>query len=343
MRNRVVLITGGAGFVGSNLIKYLWDRYPNYDIAVIDSLTYAGNLDNIPQNIKDSRRFTFWHGDVRNSGLVNDLVEHSDIVVHLAASSHVARSIYDDVSFYENDVLGSQSVANAVSKHNTVERLIHFSTSEVYGTALSIPMDENHPLNPTTPYASAKAGADRLVYSYWETYGIPAIIMRSFNIYGGNQHLEKVIPRFITNALQDKPLTIHGTGKYTRDWNYVDDTCEAIDRAIHVPLDKVKGEVINVGTGEDTSINDIATLILDMLGKPQSLKVNMDCRPGQVDRHLSSTEKSFRLLGWKSKTDILHGLPKTIEWYKNNPEWWHKIEWMAKVPTKKQDGTVEYY
>jgi dTDP-glucose 4,6-dehydratase len=162
-----ILITGGAGFVGSHLCKRLWREYPDYKIVVLDALTYAGNLDNIPQECKDDcARFEFWHGDVRNNNLVDMLVAQADVVYHLAASSHVARSIFDNESFFLNDVLGTQSVANAVANHKNVERAIFMSTSEVYGSAIQIPMDEEHPLNPTTPYASAKCGADRLVYSY---------------------------------------------------------------------------------------------------------------------------------------------------------------------------------
>ncbi len=315
---KTILITGGAGFIGSHLVKRLWREHPDYKIVVIDALTYAGNLDNIPDNIKNDSRFEFWYGDVRNADLVNSLVARSDVVYHLAANSHIARSIYDNYDFFDVDVLGTQTVANAVLKNHNVERLIHISTSEVFGTALKIPMDEEHPLNPLTPYASAKAGADRLVYSYYKTYDIPAIILRSFNVYGPNQHLEKVIPRFITSASQDKPLTIHGTGEYTRDWNYVDDTCEALDRAMHVDLKTVKGEVINIGTGIDTPIISIAHEILAQMDKPESLITYMGGRPGQVDRHISSTKKSKELLGWHHKTDLYSGLGKTIEWYKMN-------------------------
>jgi len=341
---RVVLITGAAGFIGSALVRHLYAKFPDYKIVVLDALTYAGNLDNIPYHIKhDSKRFEFWQGDVRNTGLVNSLVERAEIVVHLAASSHVARSIFDNISFYENDVIGTQSMANAVANHNNVERFIHMSTSEVYGTACEIPMTEEHPLLPTNPYASAKCGADRLVYSYWKTYDIPAVIIRSFNVYGCFQHLEKVIPRFITCALQDKPLTIHGTGEYTRDWNYVEDTCDALDRVMHAPIETVKGQVINVGTGKDTSIKVIAEMILKKLNKPEFLIVHMSGRPGQLDRHISSTDKSLRLLGWKSTTNFDEGLSKTILWYQQNKEWWQKIAWMACVPTKNRDGSVEYY
>lgn len=338
-----ILVTGGAGFIGSNLVKYLFCKYSDYQIIVIDSLTYAGNLANIPNNIKDSSRFSFWYGDVRRTDLVNNLVAQSDVVVHLAAHTHVSRSIFDNISFYENDILGTQAVANAVANCNNVGRFIHISTSEVYGTALYAPMDEDHPLNPTTPYASAKVGGDRLVYSYWKTYGIPAVIVRPFNQFGKFQHLEKVIPRFITSALMDETLTIHGTGEYTRDWTYVEDLCEALDKIIHAPLEKLKGEVINIGSGRDISVIDIAYIILDVMNKPRSLITYLSDRPGQVERHIASTDKALRLLGWKATTAFEDGIRKTIEWYKQNPDWWKGLLWMRQVPTKNKDGQIEYH
>lgn len=339
-----ILITGGAGFIGSNFVKYLFDGYPDYHITVLDALTYAGNIENIPERIKSDARFSFWYGNVRNGELVDDLVSKSDVVVHFAAESHVARSIFDNTIFFKTDVLGTQVVANAVLKnYDSVERLIHISTSEVYGTASETPMTEEHPLNPTTPYAAAKAGADRLVYSYWVTYDIPGIIIRPFNNYGPNQHLEKVIPRFITSALLDEPLTVHGSGQSTRDWVYVGDVCRALDRVMHIGLDKVKGQVINIGTGKDTAISTIADMVLAKLGKPQSLITHLGDRPGQVDRHVSSTDKALKLLGWKAEIDFGSGLDETIEWYRHNREWWQKLLWMRHVPIKTKDGKVEYH
>jgi dTDP-glucose 4,6-dehydratase len=341
---KTIFITGGAGFIGSNFVRYIFENYPGYNIIVLDALTYAGNTDNIPDNIKKDSRFSFWYGNVRNGELVNELVAKSDVVFHFAAESHVARSIFDNAIFFETDVMGTQVVANAILKHQEgVERFIHISTSEVYGTAAEIPMTEEHPLNPTTPYASAKAGADRLVYSYWITYDLPAIIVRPFNNYGPNQHLEKVIPRFITSALLDEPLTIHGSGENTRDWIYVDDVCQALDKVMHTDVNKVKGEVINIGTGRDFAVKTIAEMVLNILGKPKSLLTRVGDRPGQVKRHVSSTEKSSTVLGWKAQTDFQEGLSRTIEWYKQNPGWWQKLLWMRHVPIKTRDGKIEYH
>jgi len=341
---KTILITGGAGFIGSNFVRYMFDNYPNYYIIVLDALTYAGNVENIPESIKNDSRFTFWYGNVRNGELVNELVSKSDVVVHFAAESHVARSIFDNAIFFETDVLGTQVLANAVLKNqDSVERFIHISTSEVYGTALEIPMTEEHPLNPASPYASAKVGADRLVYSYWVTYDIPTIIVRPFNNYGPNQHLEKVIPRFITSALLDEPLTVHGSGDNTRDWIYVEDLCQALDRVMHTSLDKVKGQVINIGTGRDIAIKAIAEIVLDKLGKPKTLITQTTDRYGQVMKHVSSTHKALMELGWKAETDFIQGIAKTIEWYKQNRDWWQKLLWMRHVPMKTKDGKVEYY
>jgi dTDP-glucose 4,6-dehydratase len=182
--SKTILVTGGAGFIASNFVRYILEKYTNYRVLVLDCLSYAGNPDNFNSGVMESARFSFWYGNVRNPDIVNTLVSQSDVVVHMAAETHVARSIYDNAVFFETDVLGTQVVANAVLKNRNVERFIHVSTSEVYGTALTEPMTEEHPLNAASPYASAKTGADRLVYSYYLTYGIPAIIVRPFNNYG---------------------------------------------------------------------------------------------------------------------------------------------------------------
>jgi len=223
-----ILVTGGAGFIGSNFVRMALRELPEAEVLVLDALTYAGSVENFDGGLRDEPRFSFWYGNVTNADLVHDLVAQCEVVVHFAAESHVARSIYDNSLFFVTDVLGTQTVANAVAKCSGVRLFIHISTSEVYGTALSEPMDEQHPLNPLSPYASAKAGADRLVYSYCATYGIPAVIVRPFNNYGPYQHLEKVVPRFVCSALADEPLTVHGSGRAARDWLHVDDTCRAL-------------------------------------------------------------------------------------------------------------------
>jgi dTDP-glucose 4,6-dehydratase len=341
---RTILVTGGAGFIGSNFVRHIFKKYPDYKILVLDALTYAGNLENIPSDIRDSGRFEFWYGNLNNIDLVNDLVGRSDIVVHFAAETHVARSLYLNRVFFITDVLGTQSVANAVLKHiDTVEKFVHISTSEVYGTASYRPMDEEHPLNPTTPYASAKAGADRLVFSYIKSYDIPGVIIRPFNTYGPYQHLEKVIPRFITSAILGEALTIHGNGSASRDWIYVDDTVKAIDIVIHSPLEKIKGEVFNVGTGISISVRDIAKKIIDIFGLDDTYMVFVEDRFGQVQHHISSTEKAENVLGFKAKVLFDEGLKRTIEWYKENRHFWERQLSMRRVPVKSKRGEILWY
>jgi len=341
---RKILITGGAGFIGSNFVTHLHRRHPDYQILVLDALTYAGSLDNIPPRIKSSPRFSFHHGDVRNVGLVLDLVSRVDAVIHFAAETHVARSIYDDRRFFETDVLGTQSVAGAVLKNrDRIDRFIHISTSEVYGTALERPMTEEHPLNPMTPYAAAKAGADRLVYSYHRTYAIPVVILRPFNQYGPYQHLEKVIPRFITSALMDEPLTVHGTGESMRDWLHVEDTCARIDRVLHADRDLVLGELFNLGSGLDMDILSIAEMVLEILGKPQTLISFMDDRPGQVQHHIASVSKAEQVLGIEPGRPFEEGLAQTVTWYADNRPWWERLLSMRRVPILNEGGKTEYY
>jgi len=341
---RKILITGGAGFVGTNFVNYLLERYPDYELIILDALTYAGSLDNFSTRLKESARFTFHCGDVRDIGLVLDLVRQADVVIHFAAETHVARSIYEDRRFFETDVLGTQSVANAVLKNRErIERFIHISTSEVYGTALRRPMSEEHPLNPISPYAAAKAGADRLVYSYWSTYEIPAVILRPFNQYGPYQHLEKVVPRFITSALLGEPLTIHGSGEARRDWLHVYDTCARIDLVLHADREKVIGEVFNVGSGFDLDILSIAKMILGMVGKPETLISFMGDRPGQVQHHIASTTKAEKILGMKPGRGFKEGLAQTIRWYADHRKWWERLLPMRRVPILDKNGDREYY
>ncbi|MFH0926737.1 MAG: GDP-mannose 4,6-dehydratase [bacterium] len=339
---KTILVTGGAGFIGSNFVKYILKKYSDYKVIILDALTYAGNLDNFPKCLKNNSRLVFWQGSIRNSDLVNELVSQSDIVVHLAAETHVARSIYDDTTFFETDVLGTQTIANAVVKHH-VEKFIHISSSEVYGTALASEMDEDHPLMPTTPYASAKAGADRLVYSYFISYDIPAVIVRPFNNYGPYQHLEKVIPRFITNAILNEPIIVHGDGSNSRDWLFVQDHCMAIDKIIHTNTEKIKGMVINLGTGRDINIVNIAQTILKKMPQSHSNIQFIDDRPGQVKRHTSSIQKAGHLLDWKAETGFEKGIEETIGWYTENQDWWEKLLWMRSIPIKTTNGKRTFY
>jgi dTDP-glucose 4,6-dehydratase len=256
---------------------------------------------------------------------VRDVVSEVDVIVNAAAESHVEKSISEGArEFVTTNVEGTQILLDAI-RQAPVERFILFSSSEVYGTAEYAPMDEQHPLNPRSPYAATKAGADRLAYAYYVTYGLPIVIVRPFNNYGPRQHPEKVIPRFITQALEDRELTVHGDGHASRDWLYVDDDAEAIEAVIAAPLEDVAGEVLNVATGVDLPVTDIADAVLDALGKPRSLKTFVTERPGQVDRHIGSTEKMERLTGWRARTTFEEGLARTIAWYRENEAWWRGL------------------
>ncbi len=284
---KTVLVTGGAGFIGSNFVSYIRQKHPAYRLLVVDALTYAG-LPNFDQFQCDSAHLVFYHGNVCDAHLMDRLVGLSDVVVHFAAETHVTRSIYDDRVFFETDVLGTQTLATAVVRHRRhIERFIHISTSEVYGTAEIEPMTETHPLNATNPYAAAKAGADRLVYAYWRTYGIPVVIVRPFNNYGPRQHPEKVIPNFVICALANEPLTVHGSGAAARDWVHVSDHCEALDRILHSELATVVGQAINVGTGVATDVHSLAEKILDLMPGSRSRIEHIQDRPGQVAKHIA--------------------------------------------------------
>jgi len=324
-----VLVTGGAGFISSNVVRHLLAATP-HEVVSLDALTYAGNLENL-EEVLSHERLSFVHGDIRDAELVQRVVAETDVIVNAAAESHVQKSISDGASeFVTTNVEGTQILLDAM-RMTPVERFILISSSEVYGTALGDSMDEEHPLNPRSPYAATKAGADRLAYSYYVTYGLPIVILRPFNNYGPRQHPEKVLPRFITSALLDEPLTVHGDGHATRDWLYVDDDAEAMEAAIEAPLDLVAGEVINVATGVDISVAEIADLVLETLGKPESLKMSVPERPGQVDRHIGSTEKAKRLLGWEARTSFEEGLAQTVAWYRENEAWWRGIHDRART------------
>ena len=342
---RTWLITGGAGFIGSNFVHFLYQRYPDDRILALDLLTYAGSVDNLPVAFsRNDGRLEFHYGDVRNAPLVDALVSQCDVVVHFAAETHVTRSIYDNYHFFETDVLGTQVVANAVLRHvNQVQRFIHISTSEVYGTALRDRIDEEHPLMPMSPYASAKAGADRLVYSYWATYKIPATIVRPFNNYGPRQHLEKAVPRFITSALMNESLRVHGDGSAMRDWTYVEDTCEAIDRISRCDLSTVAGEAINVGQGESVSIANLAKKIVAAMDRPESLVTYVGDRPGQVFRHTADASKAARLCGWKPQVSLDEGIERSIRWYRENTQVWQKQLWMREIPIVTTAGRRELH
>jgi len=343
---KTVLITGGAGFIGSNFVHRIWTRHPDWRILVLDMLTYAGSTENFPIQTagQGDDRFQFWFGDVCNGELVDMLVAQSDLVVHFAAESHVTRSIYDNYTFFRTDVIGTHAVANAVLKYrDRIERFVHISTSEVYGTAEAPVMSEDHPLKPLSPYASAKCGADRLVWSYFTTYSIPAVIIRPFNNYGPRQHLEKVVPRFVTSVLLDEPLNVHGDGSAARDFVFVEDNCAAIEAALTCDIDRVKGRIFNVGSGQHHSILDIARDVLRVMGGSESQIKFIGERPGQVFRHTADCTAIRKTLGWQSEVGWLDGLARTAEWYGANRSWWAKQVWMRQIPIILANGKRELH
>jgi dTDP-glucose 4,6-dehydratase len=265
-------------------------------------------------------------------------------VIHFAAETHVTRSIYDNYIFFETDVLGTQTVANAVLKYrDRIERMIHISTSEVYGTALEETMDEEHPLMPMSPYAAAKAGADRLVYSYWTTYELPLVIIRPFNNYGPYQHLEKAVPRFITSCILNEPLRVHGNGGASRDYLFVEDLCRAVDLVMHSDIQKIRGEVFNVASGSHRSILSIAQDVVKTMGRSESSIQFTGDRPGQVFRHTGNIEKMERVFHWRPEVSWKAGLDRTIQWYEENRPWWEKQLWMRTVPIIAKSGKRELH
>lgn len=314
-----LFITGGAGFIGSNTVRYFFDTYEDYRIIVLDALTYAGSLNNIPNYIKESPRFIFVKGSILDRHTVDDIMAQSTYVIHLAAESDVTRSIENDDVFLKTNILGTEVLLQALRKHSdTIQRFIYVSTSEVYGTAQELPMTEEHLLNPRSPYAASKAAADRLVYAYCCTYNVPVVTVRPFNNYGPCQHYEKVIPNFITNALNDEPLSIEGDGTQTRDWLYVTDTIRFFDILLHYKdFSALEHQVFNIGSGRMISVIDLAYNIVDLIGASHDLITFTRNRPGQVNEHLSSFEKAQRICNWKPSVSLEEGLGQTISWYKN--------------------------
>jgi len=332
-----ILVTGGAGFMGSAYVHHLLE-VSHARVIVLDALTYAGSTDNLPYGGMPSDRFKFVYGNILNAELVDSLMAQADEVVHFAAESHVTRSIYDNHTFVETDVLGTQVLMAAAVKHRKrIWRFIHISSSEVYGSALHERMDENHPLQPASPYAAAKAGADRLVYSYWYTYGVPVVIVRPFNNYGPRQHLEKVIPRFITSVLLNEPIPVHGAGSSERDWLHVDDLCAGLNAVYHVG-DEAIGKTFNLGTGRSTNVVEIAHLIVGLMEASSDLIQYIPERPGQVERHTADIDRARAVLGWAPKVSFETGLRQTIDWYRANEAWWRRRMYARHVEIELPDG-----
>ncbi|OAS20514.1 dTDP-glucose 4,6-dehydratase [Paenibacillus oryzisoli] len=318
-----ILVTGGAGFIGSNFVHYMLGRYPSYEIINLDALTYAGNLENLT-SIQDSSHYTFVKGDIANSELVNSLFENGiDTVVHFAAESHVDRSILEPDIFVKTNVLGTQVLLEAARK-NAVKKFVHVSTDEVYGSLGETGLfTEDTPLTPNSPYSASKAGSDLLVRSYHETFGLDVNITRCSNNYGPYQFPEKLVPLMIANALSDKSLPVYGDGLNIRDWLYVEDHCTAIDLVLHKG---VSGEVYNIGGNNERTNIQIIQTILRELGKSESLMQFVKDRPGHDRRYGIDATKITTELGWKPKHNFETGIHETIHWYLNNQDWWKRIQ-----------------
>jgi dTDP-glucose 4,6-dehydratase len=309
-----ILVTGGAGFIGSNFVHFMLQRHPRDQIVVLDKLTYAGNLDNLRAVMK---KIEFVRGDICNRKLVEKVAKGIDVVVNFAAESHVDKSIAEPEPFLTTNVIGTQVLLEAARKFDH-KRFVQISTDEVYGSVAEGSFKEGDLLRPSSPYAASKAAADMLVHSYFVTYGLPVLITRSTNNFGPYQHPEKLIPKLIINAISGKPLPIYGYGKNVRDWLYVIDNCEAID----LVLRKGKsGEIYNVGAGNEKMNLELANLILKELGKPKSLIKFEKDRPGHDLRYSLNCDK-IRKLGWRAKTSFGEGVQRTIKWYKENKRWW---------------------
>ncbi|WP_323737494.1 dTDP-glucose 4,6-dehydratase [Methanosphaera sp. ISO3-F5] len=306
-----IMITGGAGFIGSNFVHYISNKYEDYEITVLDKLTYAGDM----ENLKGLDNINFIKGDIADEKAASEAMKDADYVVNFAAETHVDKSINDPASFVKADVLGTQNLLELVRKYE-VEKYIQISTDEVYGSILEGSFKETDNIDPSSPYSASKAGGDLLVSAYYKTYDIPVMITRSSNNFGPRQFPEKLIPLFILKALHDEKLPVYGDGKNVRDWIYVEDNCAGVDTVLH--KGKI-GEVYNIGGGNEKNNLEITKLILEKLGKPETLIEHVTDRLGH-DRRYSLDASKTKKLGWQPKWTFEDAMEKTVNWYKENSD-----------------------
>jgi dTDP-glucose 4,6-dehydratase len=325
-----VLVTGGAGFIGSNFVRYALDTHDDWHVTTLDKLTYAGRRENL-HDVLHNPRHTFVLGDIGDASVSAPLVERAELVVHFAAETHVDRSILAAGDFIRTDVEGTFVLLEAARRAPRLRRFVQISTDEVYGSVPVGASRESDELKPRNPYAASKAGADRLAYSYWATYDVPVIITRASNNYGPYQFPEKVIPLFVTNAIDDIPVPLYGDGRNVRDWLHVEDHCRALDLVIDRGGN---GEVYNVGGGNEVLNVDLTHRILSALGKPQSLITPVPDRPGHDRRYCLDSTK-LQNLGWSPEMAFDEGIQGTIDWYRRNEWWWR--------PVKEQDPAFRSY
>jgi dTDP-glucose 4,6-dehydratase len=315
-----IVVTGGAGFIGSNFVRYVLREHPADDVVVLDKLTYAGNLDNLT-DVQDDARYSFVRGDICDPEAVGRVAARADAIVNFAAETHVDRSITNPEDFIRTDVIGTHVLLEAVRTQG-IGRYLQVSTDEVYGDILEGASRETDPLRPSSPYSASKAGADLLVLAYRRTYGAPVVITRSSNNYGPYQYPEKVIPLFVTNALDGEPLPLYGDGRNVRDWIYVDDNCRALDLVLR---EGIEGEIYNVGGGHEVANLDLTRAILGELGLGEELIRYVADRAGH-DRRYALDCSRLRALGWEPRTDYRDGLARTVAWYRDNRAWWERIK-----------------
>ncbi len=314
-----LVITGGAGFIGSHFTHFILQHHPDYEVVVLDALTYAGRRENL-KACEGNPRFHFVHGDVRNRTTVEQVLEGAQLVAHLAAETHVDRSILDPDAFVTTDVFGTFVMLDTARKVG-VERFLHVSTDEVYGAIEQGVFTENSPLRPNSPYAASKAGADLLARAYYQTYGLPVVIARPSNTFGPRQYPEKLIPFFTIRALTDQPLPLYGDGQQVRDWLYVDDLVRALDLILHQGQ---PGEAYNITANNERTNLEMTHRILQILGKPESLIQFVKDRPGH-DRRYALDGSKLRALGWTPQADFETALRETVLWYAQNRDWWEPI------------------
>ncbi|HEY5595516.1 MAG TPA: dTDP-glucose 4,6-dehydratase [Nitrospiria bacterium] len=315
-----LLVTGGAGFIGSNFIRHMIQQHPGYSIINLDKLTYAGNPDNL-RDIANGPNYRFVQGDICDPAAVEPLAREVEVIINFAAETHVDRSILEPGGFIQTDVYGTYVLLEA-AKRNNHKRYIQISTDEVYGSIEEGAFTEDSSLHPNSPYAASKSAGDLLVQSYVRTYGFPAIITRSSNNFGPYQYPEKVIPLFITNALEDKPLPLYGDGLNVRDWIYVEDNCAGVDLILHKGE---AGQVYNIGGGNERTNIDLTRRILKELGKPPDLIRRVKDRPGHDRRYALDCHK-MTALGFKPRHAFEEDLSETIQWYREHTGWWQKIK-----------------
>ena len=315
-----LLVTGGCGFIGSNFVRYILAKYPDYRITNLDKLTYAGNKENL-KAIEKNKNYTFVKGDICDEGLVTKVSKGCDAVINFAAETHVDRSIKDASDFIVTNVDGTHALLEAARK-NEIKKFIQISTDEVYGSIIDGKFKETDPLKPNSPYAASKASGDLLCRAYYVTYKTPVIVTRSSNNFGPYQYPEKVIPLFITNAMEEESLPVYADGSNVRDWLYVEDNCSGIDTVLH------KGEIgeaYNIGGGTELPNIELTRLILKLMDKPESLIKFVKDRPGHDKRYALECEKVKRL-GWKPRYNFEEALKKTVEWYIANTDWWRRLK-----------------